>query len=351
MSALLKKVIREGVEKRWYGTPGVLRLLSPLESLFAALAKKRRKSQTDQAVKVSAPVIVVGNISVGGTGKTPVITALVKLLQKSGYKPGVISRGYGRNSTKSCLLVSSSVVAQECGDEPALIYQQTGCPVVVDEDRVKAAQFLLNTQACDIILTDDGLQHYRLQRDIEIAVVDGGRLFGNEHLLPVGPLREAKSRLNEVDWVLVNVPSSIENLPPLEIKTEQYQVYIQPVSISHVKTGRRLPIGHLKEMEDLQAMVGLGNPEKFFATLDALDLTYTKHVFPDHHNYIESEFTLFEGRSVIMTDKDAVKCDGFASDTMYSLNVELALPHEFSEAFLEKVQTLTFENENKASHQ
>ncbi len=346
MSGKLKKHFRDGVEKRWYGTPGALCLLAPLENLFASLAKKRRASQTKQSIKVSAPVVVVGNITVGGTGKTPVITSLVKLLQKSGYKPGVVSRGYGRKSNKSCLLVTSSVVAQECGDEPSLIFQQTGCPVVVDEDRVKAAEYLLTTQACDIILTDDGLQHYRLQRDIEIAVVDGSRLFGNEHLLPVGPLREEKTRLNEVDWVLVNVPASLDNVQALEISSEQHQVYIQPVSISHVKTGRRLPIGHLKEMEDLQALVGLGNPEKFFDTLDSLNLSYTKHIFADHHDYTENEFKPFEGKNVIMTDKDAVKCDGFASEGMYSLNVELALPHEFAEAFLEKIHKLTSEKEN-----
>lgn len=345
MSGKLKNNFRESVEKRWYGRPGLLKILSPLERLFKTMAEKRRVSHTQQSVKVSAPVIVVGNISVGGTGKTPVLVALVKLLQKSGYKPGVVSRGYGRKSQKPCLLVTSHVVAQECGDEPALIFQQTGCSVVVDEDRVKAAEFLLNTQACDIILTDDGLQHYRLQRDLEIAVVDGGRLFGNEHLLPVGPLREPVSRLNSVNWVLVNIPANIDDTKTLDIEAEQHQVYIQPVSISNVKSGRRLPIGHLREMEDLHAIVGLGNPEKFFATLDALSLTYTKHVFPDHHDYTEEEFEQFAAKNVIMTDKDAVKCDGFASETMYSLNVELALPHEFSESFLKKVSELIPEDE------
>ncbi|MBT5003575.1 MAG: tetraacyldisaccharide 4'-kinase, partial [Porticoccaceae bacterium] len=197
-------------EKRWlnacYSNSSWLLLLAPLSWLFSLISAVRRLilQRLYQGRPFSVPVAVVGNISVGGSGKTPLIIALVKALNKLGYTAGVISRGYGGAASAYPLRVTTGTPVDQSGDEPLLIAQSCGCPVVVDPDRVRAVEFLLHETSCDIVLSDDGLQHYRLHRDIEIAVVDATRGLGNGRMLPSGALRESPSRLSQVDFVVLN---------------------------------------------------------------------------------------------------------------------------------------------------
>ena len=194
------------LERGWYRDNWLTRLLAPLAWLFAAISRWRRRvlSRAAQRQSLPVPVIVVGNISVGGTGKTPLLITLVETLRRDGFRPGVISRGYGGKAPNYPFMVGGDTPPQQGGDEPVLIASQCQCPVVVDPDRLQAAHYLLTHSDCNVILSDDGLQHYRLPRDIEIAVVDGQRGFGNRRLLPAGPLREPVSRLDEVDFVVCN---------------------------------------------------------------------------------------------------------------------------------------------------
>lgn len=199
------------VEKIWFENHPLKYLLWPLlwplSLLFGAISKSKRQqyqSGKKQAYKAPVPVVVVGNITAGGNGKTPVVVWLVEQLQQLGYKPGVVSRGYGAKAPRYPLVLDGNTPAKHCGDEPKLIYRRTGAPVAVDPVRAKAVKALLET-GVDIIITDDGLQHYALERDIEFVIVDGNRRFGNESLIPLGPLREGVERLAEVDFIILMV--------------------------------------------------------------------------------------------------------------------------------------------------
>ncbi len=269
--------------KHWTSLNLVSIVLLPLTLLFCGLSSIRRKlyqTGLKQVWKSSVPVIVVGNISVGGTGKTPVVLALVEYLKTAGYTPGVVSRGYGGANHSAPLMLDSNTSAHVAGDEPVLIHRRTGAPVCVFPNRVLAVQTLLKHTPCDVVVTDDGLQHYPLARDFEIAVVDGKRLHGNGLCLPSGPLRESVSRLESVDHVLFNQAEPVE---------DDQSFYLKP-SDFHSLGGEQKMMAEFAG-KTVHAVAGTASPERFFATLKSLDITPIEKIFPDHHAYTIEDFT------------------------------------------------------------
>lgn len=321
----------------WYGKSSWIYLLLPLSWLFGLISVVRKFILVKfLQVEINVPVIIVGNISVGGTGKTPLIIELVKYLQKQGYKPGVVSRGYGGKAPSYPYLLNAQSTAAEAGDEPLLIYGATHCAVCVAPDRVAAAQQLVSA-GCTIILSDDGLQHYRLGRVLEIAVVDGQRLFGNQHLLPVGPLRESVSRLRSVDFIVVN------NAVSKEILSGYHHLHcmkVQPFVWRKIATGQDVPLANAEFVAPIHAVAGIGNPERFFKTLDSLSLSYYANTFPDHHKFCANDFSMYRNQTVVMTEKDAVKCLAFARPEWYSLIVSAHLNEHFWQSFQHKLDSL-----------
>lgn len=258
---------------------------------------------TAEQIRVEVPVIVVGNISVGGTGKTPLVIWLIEQLRQWGFRPGVLSRGYGGKAEHYPLRVTENTPAEVCGDEPLLIALRTGAPVMVAPDRVTAARALLRSGEVDVLVTDDGLQHYRLARDLEFCVVDGQRGLGNAALLPAGPLREPASRLGQVDWVAVNG----EGFEPPE-QGFRFTLAGEPVAALIGGASRALA-----DFESpVHAVAGIGNPERFFASLEAEGLSIIRHAFADHHRFTAADLAFGDTLDVIMTEKDAVKCRAFA---------------------------------------
>jgi len=345
-AALLAKPVRRNrlaafVEQRWYSRPGWLWLLCPFEYLFRGIAYYRKKILTQRQTTSPLPVIVVGNISVGGTGKTPVIIALAQYLRDNGFKPGVISRGYGRTTT-TLHCVGPSSTAANAGDEPLEIYQATRLPVIVSADRRQAVQYLAESGDCTIVLADDGLQHYTLPRALEIVVLDGDKMFGNGHCMPVGPLREPVSRLGSVDEVLVRGG----NRSLLGASVFQFLT----VGLTNVKSGEKKPLNFLCSLPPFYAVAGIGNPQKFYTSLNEVGqlhcavekpLRYTACSFPDHYTYSEHDFTFANHSPIVMTAKDAVKCQAFAQDNWWCLNIQADLPEPMLGRLLEKIRKVT----------
>jgi tetraacyldisaccharide 4'-kinase len=322
----------------WYGSRRWTFFLLPLMWLFIVISALRRWWLcVFRQVNLTTPVIVVGNISVGGTGKTPLLISLVKYLQRQGFTPGVISRGYGGNAGQYPYLLDAQATAASAGDEPLSIYQRTGCAVCVGPDRVACAT-LLQESGCDLLLSDDGLQHYRLGRDIEIAVIDGQRALGNGFRLPVGPLRESARRLKTIDWVVVNTPRDHFALPQLP-ELLFVPMRIKPQSFVHLQSGALLPADHFKG-QTLHAVAGIGNPARFYKSLQTLGITAVGRDFPDHHPYQKSDFDFAADEVVVMTEKDAVKCRAFAGENWYYLPVDAQLPDEFLVALMVKIRSL-----------
>ncbi len=296
-------------------------LLMPVSWLYGAVVALRRALYIAgilRCERLPVPVIVVGNISVGGTGKTPLVLWLADYLLTSGFKPGIISRGYRQSGSTSADHTPRAVGAgddpERCGDEPVLLARRSGCPVWVGADRVAAARALLAAHPqCDVILSDDGLQHYRLARDVEIAVVDGMRRFGNCLLLPAGPLREPLSRLDSVDAVVIRrddrPPDTSGGRPAprfvmrLEAGTFRNLLHMQTV----------VDAGHFRGQQ-VHAAAGIGNPDHFFNSLKELGVAFTAHPFPDHHAYTQADLAFADGNAVVMTEKDAVKYERFPED-------------------------------------
>ena len=327
-------------ERAWYESKPWLYLLWPLSMLFRGLAAFRRKRQRAAAKRLGKqPVIVIGNITVGGAGKTSLLIALAQELKRRGFSPGVISRGYGVTAAGYPLDVVAGSDPATCGDEPVLIAASAGCPVVVDPDRPAALAHLLAEYDVDLVLSDDGLQHYRLHRDIEIAVVDGARMFGNGLCLPAGPLREPKGRLRQVDLVVV----SGEPAAALDLPVPTYQVALEPHSLINLANGEERPfagapfhVGHT-----LQLVSGIGNPDRFYALMENLPYPLARIEFPDHHNFSAEDF---EGdridihQPIVMTEKDAVKCRGFATPNFWALRAELKLQPELVKDLLKRIR-------------
>ncbi len=302
--------------------------------LFVVIAYFRRlRYARSSSPAVPVPVVVVGNISVGGTGKTPVIVALAHFLLSKGYHPGIITRGYGVHIEQS-LMVELNADPATVGDEPLFIRQATDCPVAVGRDRIASARCLLKSEACDIILSDDGLQHYPLFRDVEIAVVDAQRQLGNGWRLPVGPLREPRQRLQEVDFVFVNGEHFTAPWLPTG---KTFFAEMKPKQWRNVKTGRSLALSELN-IQNATAIAGIGNPQRFFTSLRAMGFKGECQAFSDHHSYTAKDLNFAEG-VVLMTEKDAVKCKEFAKDDWWALAIELPLDETLLNQIERKIQS------------
>ena len=293
------------VERSWYSRFGWSWILLPFTLIFQYFAQRReipKRSKPDDILPV--PVVIIGNLSVGGTGKTPLIIALVKYLKSVGCKPGVVSRGYGGQAANYPLQVMANTSSLEAGDEPVLVARH--CPVVVDPNRLSAARHLLENNDCNVILSDDGLQHYRLPRDIEIVVVDGTRGFGNGLCLPAGPLREPLSRLERIDMMVVNgdqpVATNGESNAYLTVYSKVLPIHFRRLSDNKTVAIKDFPQGQV------HAVAGIGNPQRFMQTLKDIGLEPVLHSYSDHHNFNGNEFLFNDQLPVIITAKDAVKC-------------------------------------------
>lgn len=284
--------------QQWYEPKLWGWLLWPLAQIFAGLVLLRRFCYKKNILNVyyaSVPVIIVGNITVGGTGKTPLVMYIAKLLQQQGFKPGIITRGY-KGKIRTAALVHKNAEPSLVGDEAVLMANSCSCPVMIAKNRSNGVQALIQHHKVDIILSDDGLQHYALGRDIEIVVVDGQRRFGNGHSLPMGPLREMPSRLRTVDLTIVN---------GTDMQVVCDRAYMLQDSDSSV--GLDTFIG-----KTVHAIAGIGNPHQYFAQLRKLGLIVIEHTFPDHYAYKASDITFADALPILMTEKDAVKCRAFA---------------------------------------
>jgi tetraacyldisaccharide 4'-kinase len=318
---LIEKVWFKSHYAQWLLVP----LLLPFTAIFTVLASLRRLCYSLNIFKsypISQPVIVVGNIGIGGNGKTPLVILLIDMCRELGLSPGVLSRGYGGKAPYYPYLLHETSSAAEAGDEPVLIYQRCALPVVVGSDRVAGAALLIE-QGCDIILADDGLQHYRLQRQLELVVVDGERRFGNGFLLPAGPLREGLWRLTQSDFVVVNGGGNVNSLVDNEIKMQ-----LQATHIHHILTGEKWLISDfISQYTLINAIAGIGSPERFFTTL--VDHNFSLNItqgFVDHHDFKQTDFDFFDNIDdtlpLLMTEKDAVKCRCFAKDHWWYLPVD-----------------------------
>ncbi len=314
----------------WYGGAWWLWLLRPLELLFRILVATRRALFSTGLLgryKPEKPLVVVGNITVGGTGKTPIVLALVEYLQSVGLKPGVVSRGYGATGESFPYTVHENSTAVDCGDEALLLFLRTGCPCVVAPKRADAVKALLKQAEVDLILSDDGLQHYALGRDMEIAVVDADRGLGNGFCLPAGPLREPESRLREVDHVLYRGSSDPER-----------GVVYSPLSLVNlVSAEQRLVTPDVLE-DEVYAMAGIGQPQQFFNSLSKAGFKIESRSFMDHHSYNPEDFAGMADKPIIMTEKDAVKCRDFADENFWYLKIQAQLPSALLQSVAALVQ-------------
>ena len=313
-------MIEAWLNRRWYGTARVP-VLQPLAWLYGAAVLGRRAAFRHgwrRSRRAGAPVVVIGNLTVGGTGKTPLAIWLARQLTQRGIIVGLVSRGYGRASGGVRVLDARSSW-REVGDEPLLLHRRTGCATAVARDRVAAAAALIERGA-QVILADDGLQHLPLERDCEIVVVDGSRGFGNGRLLPAGPLREPLSRLRTVDALVVNGPIEHPSLRAGEGRREAIRMALVPGEPRRLLSGETRPLQSFRGR--VHAVAAIGHPERFFRELAAHGLTPVPHPFPDHHPLSAAELDFGDDRPVLMTEKDAVKCAQPADPRLWYVPVE-----------------------------
>ena len=314
----------------WYVRKKPLLSLILLSWLYSGVIRARQVAYRRGLKKIHhlpVPVIVVGNITVGGTGKTPFTIWLAGILVKAGFKPGIISRGYGGTSKNWPQHVFVDSDFRTVGDEALVIARRTSCPMVVGPDRVAAAQALLKHHDCDVIISDDGLQHYALGRDMEISVIDSHRRFGNQFCLPAGPLREPIARLEKVDFTVYNGPPIAGGF---NIKIEgKWAVNIRNPS-------------QKKQLLDfvgkkIHVLAGIGNPQRFFDGLTGIGLNFDIRKFPDHHDFNLSDIEYGNDLMVLMTEKDAVKCEAFAGEQHWYVPAEATVNMEFNKFILNKL--------------
>lgn len=293
-------------------------LLWPLAGLFRVTTALRYflyRCHLKKTIHFPVPVIVVGNIAIGGTGKTPFVIWLAEQLKKAGYHPGIVSRGAGGQTSKQPRKVTADSDPALVGDEAVLLARRTQCPLIISPNRVAAVELLLQTTQCDVVISDDGLQHYRMGRAIEIVMVDGVRQFGNQCLLPAGPLREPLSRLQRAQLVVV--------------KGQHMQLSGQTV-VSVVDPTQTLPLDFFQH-QTVHVLAGIGHPQQFFTELRAAGLQVIEHVFPDHFRYQRQDIYFPDALPVLMTEKDAVKCRPFANRHHWYLPVDARVDEAVAE--------------------
>jgi tetraacyldisaccharide 4'-kinase len=304
------------LEKFWYGgarPPWWMRLLSAVYGAVAGIRRFAYSHRLARSTRLSCPVVVVGNLTVGGTGKTPLVCWLAGQLGEMGFRPGVVSRGYG-GSSGTARLVHSSDDSDKVGDEAILLARRSGLPVAVGRDRPAAAQLLINA-GCDVIVSDDGLQHYALQRDCEIIVIDGDRRFGNGRLLPAGPLREKPARLAHADAVVIN-GGDAESGGGMRMR-------LLATGAVAMKYGTTKPLREFSG-QPVHAVAAIGNPPRFFAMLRAVGIDVIEHPLPDHAKLGIDDISFPDDLAVLMTEKDAVKCREIAGPHHWYVPVNVA---------------------------
>jgi tetraacyldisaccharide 4'-kinase len=320
------------VARHWSRLTWLCLLLLPVSLLFRLAVVIRRllyRIGALASVHLPVPVLVVGNVTVGGTGKTPLVLWLADFLVDCGYRPGIIARGYG-GSERLQEVTAHSEPAQ-AGDEAVLLARRSHAPVFVCRDRVAAGKGLLEAHPdCDVIISDDGLQHYRLARDLEIAVVDGERGLGNGLLLPAGPLREPPRRLNAVNAIVFN-GKAVAGLRAGFVMRLESTVFMNVLNPAVTTVCGRL------RGQRLHAVAGIGNPERFFQTLSRMGLAFQAHPFPDHHAFRSTDLDFRDADAILMTEKDAVKCQAFARESFWYLPVEAKVDPALGELILERL--------------
>jgi tetraacyldisaccharide 4'-kinase len=339
------------LERAWYQKAGWLVILWPVAKLFQLLAliRKQFHSSKSQASNTSAPVIVVGNITVGGTGKTPLIIKLGKALQELGLKPGVISRGYLGQAPAYPFVVDQNSDVAEAGDEALLVVRALNCPMVIDPNRPRALEKINNDFQCDVVLSDDGMQHYALPRDLEVAVIDGERLFGNGMCLPAGPLREPISRLDNMKYVVVNGDTNQDSTLP--VLQRAAVMTLEPTFLINLLSKEKKPFrgAPFNIGTTIHAVSGIGNPSRFYESLGKLPYKLEQHDFPDHHPFTKQDFDglgVDDHQPIIMTEKDAVKCKEFAKPNFWYLSANTKLPEDFLNKLVAEIKQLCAERKN-----
>ena len=309
----------------WYDGHPALALLRPLEALYRRVVNGKRAqfiAGQGSIYRAPVPVIVVGNITVGGTGKTPLILWMIDHCRRRGLRVGVVSRGYGAKPPSLPWRVTAEQSAVEAGDEPLLIVKRTGVALMIDPDRSQAVRALLAAEPLDLILSDDGLQHYRLARDLELVLIDAARGLGNRRCLPAGPLREPVERLQSIDALLYNGAE--------HDREDGYAFTLKPTALINLSSGERQSLDYFPAGQALHAVAGIGNPRRFFNTLEGLHWRPVPHAFADHAHFTTQTLTFLPALPLVMTEKDAVKCASFAAPDWWYLTVE-AVP---SKAFI-----------------
>lgn len=311
------------IARHWQEDTLVSRMLLPFALVYCGAAKLNRylyRRAWRRVVSSSIPVVVIGNISVGGTGKTPLVVWVARYLAARGWHPGIVTRGYRGRARRWPQTVTSESDPLLVGDEPVVLARRSRAPVVADPDRPRGIRELM-AHGCDVIVSDDGLQHYRMARAVEVAVIDAGRGLGNGRCLPAGPLREPPERLGEVDARVVNGGAAADawtmTLVPVGFRRVDAMAGAAPLDTFR---GRRA-----------HAFAGIGNPARFFATLRALGVDVMEHAFPDHHALTEADLQVAGMEDVIMTEKDAVKCRSFAGKHVWYLEVDVDIDERFGE--------------------
>lgn len=327
--------LSDRITAAWYAGHPALGLLRPLEWLYRAVVQRKRArflAGEGDIYRAPVPVVVVGNITVGGTGKTPMILWLIEHCRHQGLRVGVVSRGYGAQPPQLPWRVEADQPASVAGDEPLLIVQRSGVAMMIDPDRGRAVAALLATEPLDLILSDDGLQHYRLARDLELVLIDAARGLGNQHCLPAGPLREPVERLQSVDALLYN--------GAINDPQAGYGFTLRPRALVNLRSGEQRPLSHFPPGQALHAVAGIGNPQRFFNTLEGLHWRPVAHAFADHAPFSAELFNFSPALPLVMTEKDAVKCRAFAAEDWWYLAVDAEPSAAFVAWFTQQLQRL-----------
>ncbi len=320
------------ITKIWYQPNTLKYFLYPFSLLYRLIISIRQfcyKIKLFKSYRVSAPVIVVGNITVGGTGKTPLVIALIDELKKHGFHPGIILRGYRGKSSTWPQYVTAKSDPILVGDEAVLLATKTNVPVMAGPNRVKSAEKLIADYHCDVIVSDDGLQHYALVRDIEIAVIDSSRRFGNGFCLPAGPLREPIFRLKSVDFIVANGKA----------RAGEFSMQFVVDNIISVVDGSVMRVDEVRACKKIHAIAGIGNPQRFFESLRSLNLQFETTLFPDHYQFQKKDIESLQADIILMTEKDAIKCRDFEDSRLYVVAGHAVLDRRFLQIILEKISS------------
>jgi len=320
------------IQRSWYNKSNLTIILKPLSWVFCCIVFIREKMYRYKILKsyqLSVPVIIVGNITVGGNGKTPLVIWLANKLKQSGYRPGIISRGYGGKAKKWPQQVRPDSDPLIVGDEAIVLSRRTECPMAVGPDRVATGRALVKYSNCDIIISDDGMQHYRLKRTIEIAVVNANTKFGNELCLPAGPLREPIKRLDNINFVVTNGESS----------SSEYNMVYEGEDIYCLNdSNKRINLSEFANQK-IHAVAAIAHPDRFFDNLKAHDIELIEHVFQDHYSFTENDIRFNDDLAVIMTEKDAVKCHRFNVENCWYLPIKCKISNSLELSILNKLES------------